>query len=360
MKFLLIGFKLSIGIEQYMISFKKGLEANAANVEICGDKKPISKYGGYGISNSGSPAKMFLDTLNPLIWYRFAIYLKQKSPDYSIFVASHPLNFICILITKIISNSKIISVIHDPMPHSGEKFKFIILISQYLQIKLSHKVLVAGKKLKEETSKLYSINKDNIIVMYIGNNRNEISEFVEKHNRKYFSLLGRIEDYKGVDIFLKAAKKVLDLNYTNIEFFIAGAGNIKKYIDQINEIDKSKLTIRNELISDKDFDNIIKESYAIVLPYKDATQTGTIQIANSLSTPCIATNVGSLPELIIKNETGIVINPNSINELVDSMIFLAKNNSKLYEMEKNCHKHFLDKLNWISIVKSFIEKLDYN
>ena len=98
MNFLLIGFKLSVGIEQYLISFKKALEINGRKVDICGDKNPMKKLGGYPISSSSSPIKMVLDTLNPLVWIKLAVHVKSKAPSYSVFISSHPLNFIAIMI----------------------------------------------------------------------------------------------------------------------------------------------------------------------------------------------------------------------------------------------------------------------
>tara|TARA_X000000950_G_scaffold198211_1_gene238713 strand:- start:5031 stop:6107 length:1077 start_codon:yes stop_codon:yes gene_type:complete len=358
MKFLLIGFKLSIGIEQYLISLKKALEVNGKKVELCGDKNQMIKLGGNPISNSSSTINIILDTFNPLVWIKFATYVKSKSPTYSVFISSHPLNFISIMIIRLISRTKILSVIHDPMPHSGDRFKIIILISQFLQLRLSHKVIVAGIKLKDEVSRIYAVNNKNIHVMYIGNNRNIVPKFLEKNKRAHFSLLGRIEDYKGIDVFLKAAKKVIDTNITDVKFILAGQGNLNKYKPLIDQIDASRLRIRNKLISDEEFDFIISTSFAVVMPYNDATQTGTIQIANSLSTPCIVTNVGSLPELVIKNETGIIVNPKSPEELANAMIELSSNAEKLIRMEKNSYEFFKNKLNWTSNVKNFLNELN--
>lgn len=357
MRFLLIGFKLSVGIEQYLVSFKKALEINGRKVDICGDESSMIKLGGYPISSSQSPLKMVIDTLNPFLWIKLAAHVKSKSPNYSVFVSSHPLNFIAIIIIRLISRTKIISVIHDPMPHSGDRFKIIILISQFLQLKLSHKVLVAGIKLRDEVSKIYIVNKKNIHVMYIGNNRNSIPAFIKKNKRVYFSLLGRIEDYKGIDTFLKAAKKVLNLNIDNVKFIVAGQGRLNKYKNLINQIDPCRLEIRNELISDEEFDSIIRQSFAVTLPYNDATQTGTIQIANSLSTPCIVTNVGSLPELVHDNETGLIIKSKSSDELANAMIELSSNIDRLISMEKKAYEFFKNKLNWTSIVKNFLDEL---
>ena len=54
------------------------------------------KLGGNPISNSSSTINIILDTFNPLVWIKFATYVKSKSPTYSVFISSHPLNFISI------------------------------------------------------------------------------------------------------------------------------------------------------------------------------------------------------------------------------------------------------------------------
>ena len=86
MKFLLIGFKLSIGIEQYLISLKKALEVNGKKVELCGDKNQMIKLGGNPISNSSSTINIILDTFNPGITILLNIFFGNPAilNDFSI------------------------------------------------------------------------------------------------------------------------------------------------------------------------------------------------------------------------------------------------------------------------------------
>ncbi|WP_025209025.1 glycosyltransferase family 4 protein [Hippea sp. KM1] len=358
MKILLVGFKLSIGNELYMNMLYKYLKENNIEIDICGDSNYIKKYNiGKVIANGGNAKQMFIDTINPINWIKFYKLLKKGNYDYVFFVTSHTLNNIAIILVKLFKNIKIISQIHDPLPHSGTSYAKIIFYSQKIQSILSDLVIVAGKSLKNDIIKYYNKEANKIFVLPLGSHRKEKS-FINKSKRQYFSVLGRIEEYKGIDVFLKAIIKILkDENMKKLKFVIAGDGDISKYKNLIQQIPKENLVIKNYLISDEEFDEIIKNSYAVVLPYKDGTQTGTVQIAYSNSTPCIVTKVGSIYELVEDKKTGYIIEPNNVEELVNAikkMFF----NSDIIEMEKNAYAFYNKYLKWDSIINQLIEKLN--
>ena len=58
-----------------------------------------------------------------------------------------------------------------------------------------------------------------------------------------------------------------------------------------------------------------------------------------LGIPCIATNVGGIPEIIINNESGILIEPNDGKALVDAINSLSQKEN--YEkFSKNAFERF--------------------
>jgi glycosyltransferase involved in cell wall biosynthesis len=360
LKVLLVGFKLSVGIEPYLNIIAKNLQAKRIEIKLCIEKRVADKCkDGYGIGLGGNSVQMLKDTLNVLNYFNYAKLLIHEKPTVVFFVSSHPLNSIAILITRIFgSRATIVSQIHDPLPHSGTSYGIFILISQILQCWISDKIIVAGKKLKENIKKYYLCSENKIHVMPLGTFREERSNSEEHTEEKiYIPTLGRIEDYKGIDVFLKSAGIILHMMQDkgiNYKFLIAGSGDLQKYSNLIEKIPQKYLEIKNYIISDEEFDDILKKSYVCVLPYKDGTQSGTTAISYYNACPVIVSNVGSLPEYVQSGETGYVVEPNNPEQLAEKITFLLENNNLQRKLANQSYSYYKENFRWSNITNTLV------
>jgi len=113
------------------------------------------------------------------------------------------------------------------------------------------------------------------------------------------------------------------------------------------------LIIKNYLISNGEFDEILLNSYCLVLPYKDGTQTGNIQVAYYNACPVIVSKVGSLPELVINGETGFLVEPDDVDDLVKKIQLLL--NSDYLKMGENAFEYYKKYLRWNKIIDDLIK-----
>lgn len=360
MKVLLVGFKLSVGNELYMRTLMDNIASTGVDVDGCGDLNYSGDKTKYeNIGRGGGGVDMVIDTLNLFNWYKYSKKLINRRYDVIFFISSHTLNLIAILLNKLFAASKIFSHIHDPYPHSGSKYSKIILVSNKLQAKLSDKVFVYGAKLKDIISEGYGVEPSSISVITHGVYRKESLSYKKGVRKKYVSLLGRIERYKGVDVFLRAAEKLLieksDV-YSDIVFVVGGAGDIEPYSYRIKKFpNKNNLLILNRRLSDQEFDDILISSYLLALPYYDGTQTGNIQVAYYNACPVVVSKVGSLPELVDENNTGLLISPGSVDELANGIDQIIMNyNDTPYQ--QNCFKYYRDNLVWNKIAKNLVKE----
>ena len=142
-----------------------------------------------------------------------------------------------------------------------------------------------------------------------------------------FLWFGRIWEYKGLDLFIIAANRLVRMGY-DFHFIIAGIGeDSTKYFNDIEDV--SKFTIRNERVPLDEAGAYFEYSNVVVLPYKDASQSGIIPVAFAYGKPVICTRVGSLDEVVKNQVNGIVIEKGDIEGLVEAMIELYCN-SELY------------------------------
>ncbi|MFM6307285.1 MAG: glycosyltransferase, partial [Dolichospermum sp.] len=83
-------------------------------------------------------------------------------------------------------------------------------------------------------------------------------------------MIGRIDKYKGIDIFLDIIATLEDK--IDCEFLLAGYGDLSPYTEKIKKL--KKLNVVNRFLSDDEIDEMLLSSYILVLLYIDASQSG--------------------------------------------------------------------------------------
>lgn len=258
-------------------------------------------------------------------------------------------------INRLFSKAVKIEVLHDPIPHSGEKG--IISLSVERQIKRADIIVVHSEKFIDYVEKKYM---KKTISFPLGRH-SEYSK-IEKRDKGFdyesgkisFLFFGTLSKYKGLNILAEAYKKVEDcMGKDACALYIVGAGDFTEYEDSYKEI--SNCVIINEWIPDEEVESYFQGNNLVcVCPYIDGTQSGAVMLALEYQIPVIATDVGGISEQIVNGKTGIIISPNNVDELSDAMIMLAKNESMRERMMNN-QKKDLKRFDWNNIAKTLID-----
>jgi glycosyltransferase involved in cell wall biosynthesis len=133
--------------------------------------------------------------------------------------------------------------------------------------------------------------------------------------------VGRIKKYKGLDLLAKAWPLVLSPQKS---LTVAGRGAIP------HDLKKVGATLINEWLSNSEIEDLIRKSNLVVLPYVEASQSGIIAIAHSLSTPVVVTPVGGLADQVVEGMNGLVASdstPESLAATIDAAL------SKVWDIE---------------------------
>lgn len=153
---------------------------------------------------------------------------------------------------------------------------------------------------------------------------------------KYILFFGTIRPYKGVDILIKAYKMSKCMDH-NVKLVIAGKdidGNI------LHDDHNNNIIIINRYIENSELATLISNSLFAVLPYKSATQSGVTKSAIALDKPMICTNVGNLPNEVIDNRYGVIVNPDDAESLCKGINRLIENPAQVEQFSKNIHTDF--------------------
>lgn len=154
-------------------------------------------------------------------------------------------------------------------------------------------------------------------------NRNFFKLSKPAPKKPYFVFTGRLTKEKGVIILLKAFKKVLP-ELPEAKLTIIGDGPEKENI--MNFIERNRLKENIKLtgsLSSEKITEILKNSYALLLPsYREGTPSSVLE-AMSVGRPIVSTNVGGLKNLIDK-EIGYLTRVGNIDQFAKAILKVSR------------------------------------
>lgn len=106
-------------------------------------------------------------------------------------------------------------------------------------------------------------------------------------------LFGRLQQYKGIDIALAAAKILRDRGVPPFELRITGSGPEER----LRETDLGSQAVWDtRWIPEEEVTDIVRGMDIMLLPYTEASQSGPVTLAMAHAVPCVGTPVGAIPE----------------------------------------------------------------
>ena len=155
-------------------------------------------------------------------------------------------------------------------------------------------------------------------------------------NKRIVLFLGRLNKIKGLDTLAIAFKKVT-AESKNVILVIAGPDD--GYLNSLKNLVSSLKIVDNVLLVGPLYGDDKLSAYVdadvYVLPSAYETFPVTILEAYACSKPVIASNVGSLNNLVLEGVTGLLVEAGSADKLARSIISLLNDSKKAREMGLN-------------------------
>lgn len=161
---------------------------------------------------------------------------------------------------------------------------------------------------------------DHVPVTTLGNDEARRRLSLE-HEHKVLLFFGLIAPYKGLDILIEALSSLV-VSMPEVRLLVAGA--VKEaspgYWTQVeNAIEKYRLReylkLNPSFIPDHEIEFYFKAADVLILPYRNIFQSGVAFLSYHFGLPIIASDVGSLPEIIAEGKTGYICRPENPEDL---------------------------------------------
>lgn len=156
-----------------------------------------------------------------------------------------------------------------------------------------------------------------------------------------FLFFGNIVPYKGLELLINAVN-ALNLKYSNFELTIAG--RCDNWQAEYEPLIKNKKIINSLIrhIPSGEIADLFSDCHYLVLPYKDATQSGPLMIAYNYNLPVIASDIPAFQEAVKDRTTGYLFNKNIPNSLESAMEYAILQTREEYGLLLKKLKHYVE------------------
>ena len=200
---------------------------------------------------------------------------------------------------------------------------------------------------------------DKVVVIPNGVNLEEYEPAVNIKDVKETDIVfvGRLLPNKGLEYLVEAARFVVAKRSEGIRFKIVGDGPYRRHFEN--------LVARNGLCCYFDFlgkvpkvSDTLQEGGIFVRPSLTEGMPLTVLEAMASQLPIIATRVAGTPELIIQNETGLLIDPGNVGQLADAILYLANSPELAQRLGQNARafleSQYKEKYSWAAIASKIL------
>ena len=292
-----------------------------------------------------------INTANPINIAKAALKIESMKPDMVIMQWWHPYFAPCYWIMQSIWGKRIkkVFICHNVFPH--ERFPMDKFLTKIVLKKGDGFIVHSASDGKDLLSIKYNaVYRQNPHPTYNAFRIRGISkEQARKELRisddtKLLLFFGFVRRYKGLEYLLRAMP-MLRSRVENVMLLVVGAfGDDKEnYMNIIRDNDIGEcVQIIDKYIHDDEVEKYFAACDIVVLPYESATQSGIVQIAYGFEKAVIVTNVGGLPDVVLNNKTGYVVepeNPRAIVEAIEDFYVNNRDEEFCYNIKKEAYKY---------------------
>jgi len=165
--------------------------------------------------------------------------------------------------------------------------------------------------------------------------------------------LGRLKTRKGFDVALTAFASITD-RFPDARLTIAGDGPERSKLEQ----QAVKLGLKGVIefigwVAPEKVPAVVNASTIVVMPSRHEPFGLVALDAALMARPIVASRVGGLSEVVIHQQTGLLVEPEDSAELAEAIIFLLDHPEKAMRMGQAARQRALDVFSWERCVDGY-------
>lgn len=300
------------------------------------------------------PAPRLLDSVSPISWLHTANAVNQAEPDRVLIPYWTAYLAPALAAVAKRCNAPVTGLLHNAIPHDAGKVqrllgpRFLSACDDF--ITLSEAV----------TQDLLSVRRDAQVVTLFHPVYDHFGALLDRAKardvlqidaeKKTLLFFGLIRPYKGLDVLIKAFRELPD----DYQLLIAGEAYEKTDTYQaLAEPVAERVKWSDGFVPDNEMPVWFSAADAVVLPYREATQSGVTAAAFHFNKPVISSDVGALSESIDQGVTGMLVEPGSAAALKEAIQnwFSVEHPKTVSAIEAHCEAY-----SWNNFVEQWMSE----
>lgn len=278
-----------------------------------------------------APNERLVNSISPISWFNAANRIKKENPDLVVFDWWHPFFAMChFTISGLIKKKfrkKILFITENFISHEGN---FIDKRLTDIGLKNASAFMVLSNIVEKEVMMIANgrkVYKSELPIYdcYASDDKTSTEalrkQFGFSQNDKVLLFFGYVRKYKGLDLLIDAFP-IIKNSIPNAKLLIVGEfyDSPDFYLNKIKQLQIEKDTVVvNQFVPNEEVGKYYKACDLVILPYRSATQSGILNVAYGFSKPVLVTNVGGLSEFVEDKKTGLIIRPDSPQEIASGV-----------------------------------------
>lgn len=245
------------------------------------------------------------------------------------------------------------------------KTRVFLEIERYLATKSSKIIAISDIQKQELANEFKIAPADKFEVINLGfdlerfqvNNEEKRKVFRQQYGLKEndiaIGIIGRLVPIKNHDLFLEAFKKAKTATNKSIKAIIIGDGELREHLE--TKVDELALLKSNN--SAKDVDILFTSWITAIetaLPGLDIVALSSLNEgtpvslieAQACNVPIVTTKVGGIEDIVLENETALLVENNNVNEFANQLIKLIENEQLRVDLAKKGFLHVQEKFSY--------------
>lgn len=249
-------------------------------------------------------AKFCLDSINPLSWLASARWVLAQKPDLVVipswtFFLGPSLGFVARTLRR--RNVPVVMVVHNVQDHEAIWWKRGLSV---FQLRQASRFITHSNALAEELKALIPGTPVSIWPHPMYDDYPPAEGRLPREAALELLFFGLVRQYKGLDIGLRALAHadLPDVRLTVVGEFWEGQEETERLVRQLGLGDKVELVPR--YVSDQEAAEYFARCDAVIAPYRSATGSGVVALAQWYRRPVIASDVPGLAAAVSEGVTG--------------------------------------------------------